>query len=68
MWLDSDGVVTDDKCWQHGDYTVDQLCSHRAASRIVISDYTSGVYRMLGVGGGAPFRAEYLNGEYNVRA
>ena len=32
QWLDSDGVVTFDNCWQQGDYTVDQVCSHRAAS------------------------------------
>ena len=32
QWLDSDGVVTVDNCWQHGDYIVDQLCSHCAAS------------------------------------
>ena len=31
LWLDSGGIVTDDNCLQHGDYTVDQLCSHRAA-------------------------------------
>ena len=32
-WLDSDGVVTVDidNCQQHGDYTVDQLCSRRVA-------------------------------------
>ena len=31
QWLDSDDVVTIDNCWQHSDYTVDQLCSHHAA-------------------------------------
>ena len=31
QWLDSDGVVTLVNCRQHSDYTVDQLCSHRAA-------------------------------------
>ena len=31
QWLVSDGVVTVGNCRQHGDYTVDQLCSHRAA-------------------------------------
>ena len=32
QWLDSDGVVTVDNCWQHGDYTIDRLCSHRASN------------------------------------
>ena len=31
QWLDSDGVVTVDNCRHHGDFTVDQLCSHHAA-------------------------------------
>ena len=31
QWLDSDGVVTVGSCQQHGDCTVEQLCSHRAA-------------------------------------
>ena len=31
QWLDSDSVVTVDNCRQHGDYTVDQLCSNHAA-------------------------------------
>ena len=31
QWLDRDSVVTVDNCQQHGDYTVDQLCSPRAA-------------------------------------
>ena len=31
QWLDSDDVVTIVDCPQHGDYTVDQLCSQRAA-------------------------------------
>ena len=31
QWLDSNSLVTIVKSWQHGDYTVDQLCSHRAA-------------------------------------
>ena len=31
-WLDSDGVVTVVNCQQHGGYTVDNLCSHRATS------------------------------------
>ena len=31
QWLDSDGVVTFVNYRQQGDYTVDQLCSHRAA-------------------------------------
>ena len=30
-WPHSDGVVTVDNYWQHGDYTVNQLCSHHAA-------------------------------------
>ena len=29
--MDSDSVATVDNCQQHDDYTVDQLCSHRAA-------------------------------------
>ena len=32
QWLDSDSVVTVDNFWQYGVYTVDQLCSHCAAS------------------------------------
>ena len=39
QWLDSDGVVTVVNCWQHGDYTVDQLCSHSAASSCLNCDY-----------------------------
>ena len=31
QWPDSDGEVTFDNCWQYGDYSVDQMCSHCAA-------------------------------------
>ena len=43
QWLDSDNEVTVDNCRQHGDYTVDQLCSqsrHTMLLAIVNSDYT----------------------------
>ena len=33
QWLHSDGVVTVVNCQQHGNYTVDQLCSLYAASK-----------------------------------
>ena len=31
LWLHSDSAVIIGNCWQHGDYTVDQLCSHHVS-------------------------------------
>ena len=39
LWLDSDGVVTVDNCWQHRDYTVQQ-CVVTLLPAVNNSNYT----------------------------
>ena len=42
-WLDSDSAVMIDRlanCWQQGDNTIDQLCSHYAVLAVNNIDYT----------------------------